>query len=131
MLHRDGYRDHRDAAGSQRGLQVVVDDVESARRELLGRGVPASDVVVQPWGSFVTFDPPDGNTMVAAATSLAGIARPRQPLTASRGLHAHLRGWLQRKDPTRRPACSIAFGKGLIDTPSPTRTAPPEHDSNS
>jgi catechol 2,3-dioxygenase-like lactoylglutathione lyase family enzyme len=45
--------------GSQKGIQVVVED---ARQELIGRGVGASDVVVQPWGSFVTFSDPDGNT---------------------------------------------------------------------
>jgi catechol 2,3-dioxygenase-like lactoylglutathione lyase family enzyme len=48
--------------GSQKGLQVVVADVEAARRELIARGVAASDVDVQPWGSFVTFSDPDGNT---------------------------------------------------------------------
>ena len=50
------------APGSQKGVQVVVEDVEAARRELIGRGVQASDVYVQPWGSFVTFSDPDGNT---------------------------------------------------------------------
>jgi catechol 2,3-dioxygenase-like lactoylglutathione lyase family enzyme len=48
--------------GSQRGVQVVVEDVEAARRMLIGRGVEASEVDVQPWGSFVTFSDPDGNT---------------------------------------------------------------------
>jgi catechol 2,3-dioxygenase-like lactoylglutathione lyase family enzyme len=48
--------------GSQRGLQMVVSDVREARRELLDRGVAASEVDVQPWGSFVTFSDPDGNT---------------------------------------------------------------------
>jgi catechol 2,3-dioxygenase-like lactoylglutathione lyase family enzyme len=48
--------------GSQKGVQVVVDDVAVARRELIGRGVEASEVDVQPWGSFVTFSDPDGNT---------------------------------------------------------------------
>jgi catechol 2,3-dioxygenase-like lactoylglutathione lyase family enzyme len=48
--------------GSQKRLQVVVADVEAARRELIARGVAASDVDVQPWGSFVTFADPDGNT---------------------------------------------------------------------
>jgi uncharacterized glyoxalase superfamily protein PhnB len=48
--------------GSQRGLQVVVDDAEAARQQLVSRGVEASDVDVQPWGSFVTFGDPDGNT---------------------------------------------------------------------
>ena len=48
--------------GSQRGLQMVVDDVVTLRSELRARGVDASDVDVQPWGSFVTFADPDGNT---------------------------------------------------------------------
>jgi catechol 2,3-dioxygenase-like lactoylglutathione lyase family enzyme len=48
--------------GSQQGVQIVVDDVEAARGELIGRGVAASEVEVQPWGSFVTFSDPDGNS---------------------------------------------------------------------
>jgi catechol 2,3-dioxygenase-like lactoylglutathione lyase family enzyme len=48
--------------GSQLGLQMVIADAEAARQELLGRGVPVSEVDVQPWGSFVTFADPDGNT---------------------------------------------------------------------
>ncbi|HYZ56084.1 MAG TPA: VOC family protein [Streptosporangiaceae bacterium] len=48
--------------GSLRGLQIVVADVEAARQRLIDRGVQASDVDVQPWGSFVTFSDPDGNT---------------------------------------------------------------------
>jgi catechol 2,3-dioxygenase-like lactoylglutathione lyase family enzyme len=48
--------------GSQKGIQVVVEDAEAARQELIGRGVRASDVDLQPWGSFVTFSDPDGNT---------------------------------------------------------------------
>jgi predicted enzyme related to lactoylglutathione lyase len=48
--------------GSQLGLQMVVSDVGEARRQLLDRGVAASEVDVQPWGSFVTFNDPDGNT---------------------------------------------------------------------
>jgi uncharacterized glyoxalase superfamily protein PhnB len=47
---------------SQQGVQIVVDDVEAARRELVGRGVAASEVDVQRWGSFVTFSDPDGNS---------------------------------------------------------------------
>jgi catechol 2,3-dioxygenase-like lactoylglutathione lyase family enzyme len=48
--------------GSQKGVQVVVPDVAAARQELIARGVQASDVDPQPWGSFVTFSDPDGNT---------------------------------------------------------------------
>jgi predicted enzyme related to lactoylglutathione lyase len=47
--------------GSVEGLQMVVADVEAARRELLGRGVDVSDVKEFPWGSFVWFSDPDGN----------------------------------------------------------------------
>ena len=50
------------APGSQRGVQVVVADVAAARESLLEHGVAASDIDVQPWGSFVTFADPDGNT---------------------------------------------------------------------
>ncbi len=48
--------------GSQKGLQLVVDDAEALRDELRGRGVDASDVDKQPWGWFVYFSDPDGNT---------------------------------------------------------------------
>jgi catechol 2,3-dioxygenase-like lactoylglutathione lyase family enzyme len=48
--------------GSQKGVQMVVADAASARQELISRGVAASEVDVQPWGSFVTFSDPDGNT---------------------------------------------------------------------
>lgn len=50
------------APGSQQGLLMVVEDVAAARSELLGRGVPVSEVDVQAWGSFVEFADPDGNT---------------------------------------------------------------------
>jgi catechol 2,3-dioxygenase-like lactoylglutathione lyase family enzyme len=48
--------------GSQRGVQMVVADVAAARETLLAHGVQASDIDVQPWGSFVRFPDPDGNT---------------------------------------------------------------------
>jgi len=50
------------APGSQKGVQMVVEDVAAAREQLLARGVQASEVDVQPWGSFVNFSDPDGNT---------------------------------------------------------------------
>jgi catechol 2,3-dioxygenase-like lactoylglutathione lyase family enzyme len=52
----------RMAPGTQQGLQMVVPDVAAAREHLLAHGVEASEVDVQPWGSFVTFADPDGNT---------------------------------------------------------------------
>jgi catechol 2,3-dioxygenase-like lactoylglutathione lyase family enzyme len=48
--------------GSLRGVQFVVADAELAREELVGRGVDASEVEVSPWGSFVRFADPDGNS---------------------------------------------------------------------
>jgi catechol 2,3-dioxygenase-like lactoylglutathione lyase family enzyme len=48
--------------GSVHGLQMVVSDVGAAREELLGRGVEVSDVQEFPWGSFVFFSDPDGNS---------------------------------------------------------------------
>ncbi len=48
--------------GSQHGLQLVVDDIEAARAELAGRGVEVSDVQQFPWGHFVFFSDPDGNS---------------------------------------------------------------------
>jgi len=48
--------------GSLRGLQLVVADIDAARAELLDRGVEVSEVDVQPWGSFVFFSDPDGNS---------------------------------------------------------------------
>ena len=50
------------APGSLDNLQIVVADAEAARAELAGRGVQVSDVYVMPWGSFVFFSDPDGNT---------------------------------------------------------------------
>jgi catechol 2,3-dioxygenase-like lactoylglutathione lyase family enzyme len=48
--------------GSQRGVMIVVADVKAAREQLLASGIEASDIDVQPWGSFVRFSDPDGNT---------------------------------------------------------------------
>jgi catechol 2,3-dioxygenase-like lactoylglutathione lyase family enzyme len=47
--------------GSVEGLQLVVSDVEAARRHLLDQGVDASEVQHFPWGSFTFFADPDGN----------------------------------------------------------------------
>jgi catechol 2,3-dioxygenase-like lactoylglutathione lyase family enzyme len=49
-------------AGSQKGVQMVVADVNQAREQLLAAGVAASEVDEQPWGLFVRFSDPDGNT---------------------------------------------------------------------
>ena len=48
--------------GSVQGLQVVVEDAGQAREGLIERGVEASEVQEFPWGKFVFFSDPDGNT---------------------------------------------------------------------
>jgi catechol 2,3-dioxygenase-like lactoylglutathione lyase family enzyme len=48
--------------GSVHGLQLVVDDIHAARAELVERGVEVGDVQEFPWGSFVFFTDPDGNS---------------------------------------------------------------------
>lgn len=50
------------APGSIKGLQLVVADIEQARAELVARGVTVSAIDDQPWGRFVYFSDPDGNT---------------------------------------------------------------------
>jgi catechol 2,3-dioxygenase-like lactoylglutathione lyase family enzyme len=59
------------APGSQKGLQMVVADAEAIREALLARGVEASEVQDMPWGRFVFFADPDGNTW-----SLQQVAAP-------------------------------------------------------
>jgi predicted enzyme related to lactoylglutathione lyase len=49
------------APGSLEGLQIVVEDADAARAELLERGIEASEVQEFPWGRFVFFSDPDGN----------------------------------------------------------------------
>jgi catechol 2,3-dioxygenase-like lactoylglutathione lyase family enzyme len=48
--------------GALRALQVVVDDADAAHADLKGRGVEVAGVDDQPWGRFVHFSDPDGNT---------------------------------------------------------------------
>ncbi len=62
-------------AGAVQGLHLVVDDIEAARTELAGNGVPISDFFhfgaagqapgLDPerrnYGSFASFEDPDGN----------------------------------------------------------------------
>src|SRR3954464_10325703 len=57
--------------GSDRGLQLVVEDADAARAELLERGVEAGEVQEFPWGRFVFFSDPDGNKW-----ALQQIVRP-------------------------------------------------------
>lgn len=49
------------APGSAAGLQMVVSDIETARNELIGRGLDVGAVDDQAWGRFLYFSDPDGN----------------------------------------------------------------------
>lgn len=48
--------------GAVKGLQLVVTDIEAAHDDLAGRGVEVSPVQDFPWGRFVFFEDPDGNS---------------------------------------------------------------------
>jgi predicted enzyme related to lactoylglutathione lyase len=48
--------------GSVKGVQMVVSDIHQAHAELAQRGVEVSEVQEFPWGFFVFFSDPDGNT---------------------------------------------------------------------
>lgn len=53
------------APGSMRGLQLVVADIEAARKELIDRGVDVSEITVfdeRDGGTIFGFSDPDGNT---------------------------------------------------------------------
>ena len=47
--------------GSQKGLQLVVEDVRALRDRLVANGVEATEVDDLAWGSFTFFQDPDGN----------------------------------------------------------------------
>ncbi len=49
------------APGSVEGLQLVVDDIEAAQKDLSERGVEVGEIQDFDWGSFVFFSDPDGN----------------------------------------------------------------------
>jgi catechol 2,3-dioxygenase-like lactoylglutathione lyase family enzyme len=51
--------------GSMKGLQLVVEDANAARQELLDRGVEVSEITVfdeRDGGTFFGFEDPDGNS---------------------------------------------------------------------
>jgi hypothetical protein len=48
--------------GSHKGVQLVIDDIEVAHNQLRDRDVDVSDVQDFPWGRFIFFSDPDGNS---------------------------------------------------------------------
>lgn len=48
--------------GSVSAYQMVVKDARQIREELVSRGAEVSEIDEQPWGIFVYFKDPDGNS---------------------------------------------------------------------
>jgi catechol 2,3-dioxygenase-like lactoylglutathione lyase family enzyme len=72
------------APGSLKGLQLVVADAAAARKELISRGVGASEIMVfdeRDGGTFFGFADPDGNTW-AVQQIRARADRPLIPVEA-------------------------------------------------
>ena len=61
------------AAGSQKGIQVVVADADAARAQLLEKGVAASAVEEQPWGTVRPLLRPGWQRLGAAGDPRAGV----------------------------------------------------------
>lgn len=57
------------APGSLAGIVLETADVVSEVARLKGRGLAISDVEIQPWGRFATFEDPDGNGFVLQQTA--------------------------------------------------------------
>jgi predicted enzyme related to lactoylglutathione lyase len=61
--------------GSMRGLQLVVADARTARKELLDRGVDVSEIMQfspDDGGTFFGFSDPDGNTWAVQELKVRG-----------------------------------------------------------
>jgi catechol 2,3-dioxygenase-like lactoylglutathione lyase family enzyme len=70
--------------GSMHGLQLVVADAEAAQRQLLDRGVEASEITVfdeRDGGTFFGFTDPDGNSWAVQQLRARGD-RPLIPVEA-------------------------------------------------
>ena len=61
--------------GSVSGMQIVVDDIEAARAELVERGVEVTEIDRMPWGDFIFFNDPDGNSWAVQAMAKRDGAR--------------------------------------------------------
>ena len=81
------------APGSLKGVQLVVCDAAAARRELVDRGVEASELTVfteADGGTFFGFEDPDGNSWAVQEIR----ARAEQPLLPKD--HGGLSAWAGR-----------------------------------
>jgi len=55
--------------GSLQGVVLATREVDSARRELVEKGLKISEAQDAPWGRFATFSDPDGNGWVLLQAS--------------------------------------------------------------
>lgn len=51
-------------AGSLQGMVLDTTDIDTDRKELVGKGLEISEIQDAPWGRFATFSDPDGNGWV-------------------------------------------------------------------
>jgi len=70
--------------GTQNSIQVVVPDAETARQQLLERGVDAPEVETLEWGAFTSFTDPDGNTSTVQQLPPPGCTTSRRQADVSR-----------------------------------------------
>ncbi len=59
--------------GSQKGIQIVVDDAAAARKHLIDHGVEATEIDEQPWGRFVFFSRPRRQRLVPPRAAAAEL----------------------------------------------------------
>src|SRR5882762_4581160 len=56
----DGITDMK--PGSLKKLQIVVKDVKAVREDLVKKEIEVSEIETMPWGLFIYFSDPDGNS---------------------------------------------------------------------
>jgi uncharacterized glyoxalase superfamily protein PhnB len=64
--------------GSVKGMQLVVSDIEAARKHLVERGVEVTEVQRFDWGAFVFFSDPDGNAWAVQESTAEMSARSEE-----------------------------------------------------
>lgn len=64
--------------GTVKGLQLVTADIEAERAGFLERGLDVGEVEDLPWGRFVYFSDPDGNSWSVQQVSAPRGATPPQ-----------------------------------------------------
>jgi hypothetical protein len=82
-----------DAAGTVNGLHLIVNDIDAARSELVGRGVPASDIFhFEAGGQMEGPDPgrSDYNSFVSSTTRTATAGWCRRSVAADQELLQNL-----------------------------------------